>query len=165
MDIDQRFQIILNYTMKGQPTTRLEIRPFEFFDEGGSGFSPDEWDCRLPWEELALEDYIPLPLIELRRLETIQLDIIDLQSAAHRKIVEQRWEGHRISSNWEDLSKSDYPSDVIVSILEKDASLFQIVKLFFHQQAVEVFSHNRFSENLPDEIDSSFEVPQSLRGR
>jgi hypothetical protein len=127
----------------------------DFFDDGASNYSEEEWGCDLPWEKLTLEDYIPhtgLPL----QLEQIKLDVIDLRADVHHRIVENRWDGHRIVTSWNNLSAKASPDHIILEICESTNDLHHILRCNFVDGRPEIYSHNLHS---PHGIERSYSLP------
>lgn len=163
MNIDQRFNVQLTFHVKGQPVRRLTLTPSLFFDNGARDFPPEEWDCDLPWERLTLEAYTELSPQECDLLESIQLDVIDSTTKAHRRLLEQRWESHSMVTEWEDLNQRTSPDHLILEINESGSELCQVLKMKFSEGMVDLYSHNRI-DKVQDCITTGFDVPKYVRG-
>ncbi len=159
MDINRQFRIIISYSLNDIPPRSIKWDASSFFSSDLDDFSEEEWSPNLPWEKADLCDYLPLKPDQLQHLRLLTLDIVDRVNNIHRRVIEQRWDGHKVTRNFSNLNDPIAKSHLWICVSEKSPDTSQIMQIELLSDSFRVINPSRIISSGPKEAVEFFDHP------
>ncbi|MGV3608140.1 MAG: hypothetical protein ACO1RA_17170 [Planctomycetaceae bacterium] len=159
MDINHQFSILISYSLNDNLQSSINLDASNFFSTELDDFSEDEWSPYLPWEKADLCDYLPLKPDQFQHLQLLTLDIVDRVNNIHRRVIEQRWNGHKVTRDFSNLNDPIAKSHLWFCVSEKSPDTSQIMQTELLSDSFRVINHSRIISSGLKEAVEFFDHP------